>query len=223
MNRWFIALIIFPLIMAIHPLKEPHTITIILRREKFVLVVVASHVGFWQIFGIWNNRILDDPLWKLIYWLIGWVSTRSSLLWPAVFLEMTLLATLVTSQILSSSRTSSRTTTISIAVDPEINLLQRLVDQTINGRSVCFQKWRLILRLLLASSQLPPIWIDKIAVFTHSLLHKVLISDELLWWYEIRVKHTKFLDKFRNILVLLNLPNMESGIRSTLKDAIDVP
>ena len=33
----------------------------------------------------------------------------------------------------------------------------------------------------------------------------------------------KFLDKFHNLLVIMNLPTTTSGIRSIIKDAIDVP
>ena len=49
-----------------------------------------------------------------------------------------------------------------------------------------------------------------------------LIGDELLWWYEIYVTHTKFIDKLRNPIVHLNLPKTESVVRGILKYASDV-
>ena len=52
MNRWLLALIIFPFLMAILPVKSPCTLTIIARGEPFVLPVVAGHVGCCQIFFI---------------------------------------------------------------------------------------------------------------------------------------------------------------------------
>ena len=50
-----------------------------------------------------------------------------------------------------------------------------------------------------------------------------LITYDILWWYDIHVTHTKFLDKIRNLLVLLNPPKTEYGARNILKYASDVP
>ena len=63
----------------------------------------------------------------------------------------------------------------------------------------------------------------KIAVFSRSLLYKVLKRYEILLLYNIHVTHTKFLDKLCNLLVLLNTPQTESGVRIILKDVSDVP
>ena len=46
---------------------------------------------------------------------------------------------------------------------------------------------------------------------------------ELLLWYDIHVTHTKFLDKLRNLLVILNIPQTESGFRNIIKDMSDLP
>ena len=59
-------------------------------------------------------------------------------------------------------------------------------------------------------------------VFTCSLLSKGLIGDEILWWYDIHVKPTNFLDKLCKIIVLMNFPDAESGIIIILKDASNV-
>ena len=80
----------------------------------------------------------------------------------------------------------------------------------------------MVLRLLFANSRLTTIWIDKVAVLTRILLHKGLIDDELLCFYDIYVTHTKFLDEICNLLVLINRPTTESVIRSIFKDASDV-
>ena len=192
--------------MATLPLKPPCTITIIERGAPLVFIVVVGHGGRWKIFGIWNNSILSYPLWKIICVLLGWFPTRAIFIWPAVFLDTAILTTLVTSHIWLDRRPSSRTTTISTVVDLEAKLIQSLVGILLNDHSVCLWKWRLFLRIFFASSQFSPLWINKIAVFTRSLFYKVLIGDELLWWYYIHITHTKFLDKLCNLLVLLNCP-----------------
>ena len=66
-NRWLLALLDFPLLVAILPVKSPCTLTIIARDAPLVLVVVAGHGGCYQIFGIRVNRISSYPFWKLIY------------------------------------------------------------------------------------------------------------------------------------------------------------
>ena len=158
MNRWFIALIIFSLIMVILPVKPPWTITIISRGAPLVIIVVAGHSGCFNIFGVWNNRLLSYPFWMLVCVILGWVCTIS----------------------------------------------KTFFDKILNGHSLCLRKWRLVLILIIYGSRFLPVWINNIAVFTHRLLYKVRIDDELLWWYEIHVTPTKFLDKLCNLLVLLN-------------------
>ena len=193
------------------------------RGATYVLLVVAGHGGGCKIFGIWNNRLLSNPFWKLICGLLGWVPTRAISIWPAVFLEMSLFTTLVTSHIWSVRLPSSRANTIYTGAAPEINLLKSLVDQLINVHSVCLRKWGLVLRIFFAVSGFPPLLIHKIAVFSRILLYKEIIGYELLLWYDIRITHTTFLDKLRNSLVLLNSPHTESRVRSILKDESDVP
>ena len=73
--------------------------------------------------------------------------------------------------------------------------------------------------LLLYGNRFPSLLTSKVAVLTCCLLYKELIGDELLWFYDIHVTHTKFLDKIRNLLVLLNIPQTEYGVRIILKDA----
>ena len=78
----------------------------------------------------------------------------------------------------------------------------------LNCQNLYLQKQRLVLRLLLSSSQILPLRINKVAVFIPRLLYKGLICDEIFWWYVIHVTHTKFLVKLCNLLVLLNYPKM---------------
>ena len=218
-----IALLIFPLLMDILPLKSLCIITIISICSPHVILVVVGRGGYFNIFGIWNKSFLSDQFWNLICGLLVWVTTRFIFLWPALYLDMALLVTLVTSHIWLYGWPSSRATNISTTVDLEVNLLQSLVGQMINGHSVFLWKWRLFLRIFFAGSRFPPIWIDKVAVFACSLLYKGLIGYELLLWYDIHVIHTKFLDTLRNLLVLLNIPKTKSRVRSILKDVSDVP
>ena len=203
--------------------KYPCTITIIARGAPLLPLVFAGHVGRCKIFVILNNRLLSDQWCKLIWRLMLWVPTNDSYLWPAISLFMALLATIVTGNIWLERWPSSRATTISTAVALEVKLIHILVDQLLNGHSVFLCKWRLVLRLSFSDIQFPPLWIDKITIFTCILLYKGLIGDDLLWWYGIHVTQTKFLDKIRNLLVLLNILNIEYGIRSILKDESDVP
>ena len=51
-NRWILALLNFPLLVAILPVKSPFTLTIIAIDALLVLVVVAGRGGCYQIFGI---------------------------------------------------------------------------------------------------------------------------------------------------------------------------
>ena len=135
---------------------------------------------------------------------------------------MTLFTTLVTSYIWPGTLPFSRATTISTAAALEINLLQSLVDWLFNEHSVCLRKWRLVLRLFFAGSRLPSLWIQKISVFSRSLLYKLLTRYEILLWYDINVTHTKFLDKTRKLLVLMYIPQTEYGVITILKYASDV-
>ena len=45
MNRWILALLIFPFLVAIIPVKYPCTLKIVARGEPLVLLVVAGHGG----------------------------------------------------------------------------------------------------------------------------------------------------------------------------------
>ena len=163
----------------------------------------------------------SHPLWKIICGLLGFVPTRTISFRPAVFLDMALFTIFVTSYIWPSGWPSYRSTTISTVADLWINLLQSLVDWLFNGHSLCLCKWRLVLRLFFSCSRFPPLWIHKIAVFSCSLLYKRLMGYDILLWYDIHVTHSKFLDKLCNLLVLLIIPQTESGVRSILKDARD--
>ena len=209
--------------MAIFTVKYPCTLTIIARGSPLILLVVAGYGWCCQIFGIWDNRLLSHPLWKLICGILGLVPTGAISLWPAVFVDMALFTTLVTSYIWPGRWSSSRATNISTATALEINLLQSHVYRLLNNHRVCIWKWRLVLRLFFAGSRFPPLWIHKIAVFTRSLLYKRLIGYDILLWYEIHVTNTRFIDKLRNLLVLVNIPQTESGFISILKDESDLP
>ena len=56
----------------------------------------------------------------------------------------------------------------------------------------------------------------------HILLHKGLISDEILWLYEIRVLYMRFIDKFQKFLVCLNDLKKQYVVRSNLKNSSDI-
>ena len=166
--------------MAILPVKSPCALTNISIGAPLVLLVVTIRGGCCQIFGIWDNRLTSDQFWKLGCVLLGCVPIRAIYRWPAVFMDMALFTTLVTSYIWPDRWPSSRSTIISTAAALEINLFQSLVDRLFNGHIVCLWKWRLVLRIFFDGSRFPPLWIYKIAVFLRSLLYKGLIGYEIL-------------------------------------------
>ena len=53
------------------------------------------------------------------------------------------------------------------------------------------------------------------------LEEKGIISDELLWLYEIKSTYMKFLDKLLGLLVLLNKIKAKYVVRSILRNTID--
>ena len=150
--------------------------------HHLVFLFFAGHGGCCQIFDIWENRFLSYPLWKLICRLLGCVTTRTIYRWPALFLDMDIFTTLVTGYIWPGRWPSSRANAIYIASALEINLLQSLVDRLFNGHSVCLWKRRLVMKLFFACSRFPPLWIQKIAVLSRSLLYKELIGYDILLW-----------------------------------------
>ena len=75
MKIWLLALLIPPLLMAVLQVKAPCTLTIIARGAPLVLIVVAGHGGCDNIFGIWNNKFLSNPIRKIIYRILGWFPT----------------------------------------------------------------------------------------------------------------------------------------------------
>ena len=149
--------------MDILPVKYPCTLTIIARGAPLLLLVIAGCGGCCQIFGIWDNRLLSHPLWKRICEHLGWVPTKDISLWPVVFLDMAIFTTLVTSYIWPVRWPSSISTTISTTTAIEINLIQSLFDQLLNGHIVWLWKWSLVLRLLFDGCRFPLLWIHKIA------------------------------------------------------------
>ena len=135
---------------------------------------------------------------------------------------MVFITTFVTNPIWTCRLLLSRDNTIYTNLDLELNLLQRFSDQFINCQSVRLQEERLVLILLLHGNRFPIILINKVAVFTHIILYKVIICDQLLWLYEIHVTHMNLIDKFYNLLVLLNLPKTEYVIIIIFKGARDI-
>ena len=136
---------------------------------------------------------------------------------------MAYLAKLVTNQMLLRRWPSSRATTISAVSVPEVNFIQSLVDWIINLHSVCLQKQRLFLIFLFSGGRSPPLLINKVVEFAHSLLHKGIIGNELLWLYVKHVTHTKIIYKLRNLLVLLIYPEKKSVIRLSSKMQESLP
>ena len=77
MNICLLALLIFPLLIAILPVKSPYTLTMIAMCTPLVLLFVTGHGGCCHIFGIWDNRLISHPLWKLMYGFFGCFPTRA--------------------------------------------------------------------------------------------------------------------------------------------------
>ena len=179
--------------MATLPAKFPCTIKIIVRVAPLVLLVIAGHGGWYKIFGIWNNRLLSNPLWKLICGLLVWIPTRATYFWPVVTLFMALIVKLVTINIWLDRWTSSISTTISTAAALESRLIKSLVNWILNVHSACLRKLRLVLRLLLVCSRFPPLWTGNIKVLTCTLLYNGIIGDDLLWYMTSMSQKRSFL------------------------------
>ena len=63
----------------------------------FLLILVALHGVCFQIFHIWNNRLIGDPFWNIYCGIIGWIITRTSSVGFSIPLNVSLPVTLVTS------------------------------------------------------------------------------------------------------------------------------
>ena len=72
-----IAMLVFPLLVAKFPVKYPCTITVIAINTIFVILIFSFHGGCFQIFHIWNNRLLGDPFWELTCWTLGLIPIRT--------------------------------------------------------------------------------------------------------------------------------------------------
>ena len=125
-TNWLIpALLLFPLLLVILPVKSPCTINISARTTPLVYIDVAGHGGCCQVFSIWGKITLSDPFWKLICRILVLVTIDNIYLVPEVSLGMELLVTLVTTHIWPVIWLSSRATTISIAVAIEVRFSKK--------------------------------------------------------------------------------------------------
>ena len=201
------------------PVKSPCNIAIIGRITQLLFINVVVNGYCCWLFSIQNNRLIGYPLWKLVYWIIGWVTTRTLSLGPASPLGMALLATLVKNHIWPGIGSSTIAITIATVEALKTNPVKSLVKQQPSWHSVFLLKWNMVLILLLYRNMLPLLWMDKVAVLTCSFFYKGLIFNELLWLYVDQVTHTTFLNEIYNLLVLLNRPKIKLGIRSNFMDA----
>ena len=207
--------------MAILPLKSPWTINIVSRLTTLVLLVVAGHVG-----------CCISLISETTYWLMNHNVSSLLAFWDRFKLEpFTFYLQCLHKQpflpqlknhIWPSIWPSSRATTVYTVVFFEIYLPQILVNWLLNCHSLWLWELKLVLLLLLYGSRSPLLWIDEVATLMHAILHKGLIGDDLLLFYDVYVTHTHILDKLRNLLLILNFPKTESEIRIISKDAIDI-
>ena len=76
----------------------------------------------------------------------------------------------------------------------------------------------MVFRILLSVIRLPQLLTHKDEVFTYLIFNKGLIIDEILWVYEIQVTYMKIINKFHNLLLLMNKPKPKPGIISDLNN-----
>ena len=62
----------------------------------------------------------------------------------------------------------------------------------------------MIMIILLYGSRLGKLLIDNDSFFTHSILYKEIVSDDLLRLYAIQTTHRKFIDRVHNPIVIMN-------------------
>ena len=74
-----------------------------------------------------------------------------------------------------------------------------------------------ILRVLFDISGFPLLRDNNVTVFTHSLLNKGTICNELLILHDTLFTNMKFLNKFRNFLIFMSCLEMEYRIRRIIK------
>ena len=80
----------------------------------------------------------------------------------------------------------------------------------------------IIFRIFFDISGFPPLWGNNVTVFTHNLLNKGPIVNELLRFHDILVANIKFRNKLFNLFIFLIFLEIEYRIRSILKYLIDV-
>ena len=76
-------------------MRPPCTIVVISVNTPFLLLLVMSQVGCCQIFHIRNNRLINDPFWKLYCWPLIWIPIITISIAFTISFDMTLFATLV--------------------------------------------------------------------------------------------------------------------------------
>ena len=103
-----------------------------------------------------------------------------------------------------------------------MNFIHGVVDWLIYCQRIGLWKWRMFFRLLLSGSGFPLPWVNKIVIFTHFLLKKKLIVNDILYLHKIIITHMEYLNKIHNLLVFLNVLYKKPRIRDYIKYASDI-
>ena len=215
-------MILFPLLVANLPVRTPCNIIIIERNTPSVLIVVVFQGVCCQIFHIYNSRLLSDPFWKIYCWDIRWITTRKKYIGFSINFIWPFFSTLVTSCNWLVRWISTTVIFFTTLADFEIIFIYSIDYWLFNLPSGKIQRQMLILRLLFGISGLPPPWCNNIMLFTHSLLNKGPIGNEILRSHRIIVKNMKFINKLFNLIISMSWSEMEYRIKSILKYVSDI-
>ena len=197
--------------------RTPYTITLIARNTPSLLLLVLFQGGCCQISHIWNNRILGDQFWKLSCWPLRKISIRNFSIGFEIPFYMSLFSTLLKSWNWLGRQLSTRAIFFPTLADFQISFIQSIYDCLGSFLSRKIQRQMIILGILFDISGFPQLWVNNVTVFTHSLLNKGTICNELLILHDTLFTNMKFLNKFRNFLIFMSCLEMEYRIRRIIK------
>ena len=176
-----------------------------------------GHGGCFQVFNIWNSRLLGNLLCNLPFFILGLTPSITLSIGLELPFDVALLVILVTIHLWYSIWYYTITISISAVSYFKNNLLQSLNDWPINLQSVLNFGENYGIKTYPWQQRAPTTLSLQVTIFTHSILNIVLVGDDTNRFYCIQVIHTTFLDKPCKLLVLMNLPNNKCIIRRILK------
>ena len=139
---------IFLLLVANPPVRTQCTISVISINARFVLLIVVFQGGLYQIFHIWNNRLLCYPFWDIHCWPIRLITIKNISIVLAIPFNIVRFPLLVTSCNCFGRLLSTRFIVFPTVKNFETSCICSLDEYLFNFSSEKIQWQRLILILL---------------------------------------------------------------------------